>query len=428
MILRLILFCTIVAVLKDVKSQITFTKEIGGYSTQRGYAVKQCYDNGYIITGWGSGNSTYIARTNEYGDTLWTRDFRSFSCGFDVIQLKDSTFLLSGYSSGGSFGNLTRFDNNGDTIPWINQSPIYGWGQALQQTYDGGAIIAGERITKVKPSGQLQYVKTSQAMYIIQNNDSSYTYINYGSNGISLTRIDENGNIVFDKDYLGCTLINTSNNCLAGTNDGGFVVTGQTLSGAGILIKTNATGDSLWSRVLPIEYGTAVVQTPDNGYAVAGASNGQMALVKMDSTGLLKWVQYYGEDGDELAKSLQGTKDGGFILTGSTKKVGSTTSDVLLIKTDKNGQVFSTGNTEPSSELLVLNTFPNPSTGKFYLNLNRLHPNFTLTINDITGRLISTAEYSITDQIELEIQKPGVYVINVFGPDGLKATTKVIRL
>ena len=58
--------------------QITFQKS---FTTGVGYCVHQTIDSGYIVIGTiypaGAGNTIDVSliKTNQYGDTLWTRTF-----------------------------------------------------------------------------------------------------------------------------------------------------------------------------------------------------------------------------------------------------------------------------------------------------------------------------------------------------------------
>lgn len=83
-------------------------------------------------------------------------------------------------------------------------------------------------------------------------------------------------------------------------------------------------------------------QTSDRGYIFAGetnsygAGNSDMWLVKTNSSGKKQWSKTFGGAGYDSATSVQQTKDGGYILGGSSE--GSSGTNALLIKTDSGGK------------------------------------------------------------------------------------------
>jgi len=84
------------------------------------------------------------------------------------------------------------------------------------------------------------------------------------------------------------------------------------------------------------DFASALVQTGDGGYALAGstysfgAGSGDFWLVKTDAAGNVQWNKTYGETGDENAMTLILTDDGGYALAGSG----------WLVKTDTNGDMI----------------------------------------------------------------------------------------
>ena len=142
-------------------------------------------------------------------------------------------------------------------------------------------------------------------------------------------------------------------NSLIQTSDGGDAMAGWTDSyGNGYynfwLVKTDSSGNQNWTQA----YGSAgdneayaLVQTSDNGYAIAGFTNASGAgvysfwLVKTDSNGVIQWSKTYGGSGDNEAYALAKTSDGGFILAGyTTPATGG--RQILLVKTDSSGNVI----------------------------------------------------------------------------------------
>jgi hypothetical protein len=120
------------------------------------------------------------------------------------------------------------------------------------------------------------------------------------------------------------------------TDDGGYIMAGKTSSfGAGVddfyLVKTNADGDTSWTRTYGGEIydrGYSVQQTTDGGYIVAGhtnsfgAGNFDAYLVKTDTNGDTIWTCTHGGSNTDYCFSVQETEDSCYICCGSTSSWG----------------------------------------------------------------------------------------------------------
>jgi hypothetical protein len=129
------------------------------------------------------------------------------------------------------------------------------------------------------------------------------------------------------------------------TDDDGFIIAGVTSSfGMGgrdvYLIKTDASGSEMWSKTFggaDQDYGYSVQQTDDSGFIIAGRTlsfgdgDGDAYLIKTDASGNELWSQTFGGAKDDNGYSVQQTKDGGFIIAGSTHSFGAGGWDVYLI-------------------------------------------------------------------------------------------------
>ena len=104
-----------------------------------------------------------------------------------------------------------------------------------------------------------------------------------------------------------------------------------------------------WSRTyggIYSEYGYFVEQTRDGGYIVGGSTNSfgaggrDIYLVKTDPFGRIVWSRTYGGEGSDYAYSVQQTRDGGFVAAGYTYSFQEAyDAQVYLIKTDSFGAV-----------------------------------------------------------------------------------------
>ncbi|MFX0162805.1 MAG: hypothetical protein ACFE68_05625 [Candidatus Hodarchaeota archaeon] len=150
-------------------------------------------------------------------------------------------------------------------------------------------------------------------------------------------------------------------NFVSETADGGYIITGTTVSHIPVsndynvwLIKTNSTGDLEWNQTYggtDRDKGFCVEQTtPDGGYIIIGYTYSYGAnpgvspdvwLIKTNSTGDLEWNQTYGGTEYDTGCCVVQTADGGYIITGNKGKTTDPYSgDVWLIKTDVNGNIL----------------------------------------------------------------------------------------
>ena len=231
----------------------------------------------------------------------------------------------------------------------ISQSPQLIWSHLHQLTED---IDDGKCIRQ-----------TSDGGYIITGTGAPYgmtTFID-----VMLTRTDDSGTVLWTKYYdFGFFEHGMSvDQC----DDGGYIIGGIRMYGVypfveepvsdGLLIRTDALGDTLWTRSFDVggnEYFTSVQQTIDGGYIITGAKNseaclppwevneetepdsGMTWLVKTDAAGNISWTQewiFYSNGNDVIQ-----TSDGGYMITGCVfQSFKGWQSDVLMIKTDETG-------------------------------------------------------------------------------------------
>jgi hypothetical protein len=131
----------------------TWTKTYAGNYLDEGYSVQETTDGGYVITGFTESVNTsidvYLIKTNNDGDTLWTKTFGGnfYDGGFSAQQTSDGGYVITGITQSESTHSdlyLIKTDEDGDTL-WTR---TYGGnyddvGFSVQQTTDGGYIITG---------------------------------------------------------------------------------------------------------------------------------------------------------------------------------------------------------------------------------------------------------------------------------------------
>jgi hypothetical protein len=191
--------------------------------------------------------------------------------------------------------------------------------------------------------------KTKDGNYIILGHSASYTK---EFTDICLIKIDIKGNVLWSKTY-GMDKSEYSN-CIKTTEDGGFIILGETINFRGsdknsdiLVIKTSSTGGFEWSKVIGgknTDYGYSIEQTKDNGYIIGGETNSFGAgewdfyLVKLAKNGKLEWTKTYGEMLSDYGRFALPTSDGGYLLGGNTVNFGASDFDFCVTKVDKNGE------------------------------------------------------------------------------------------
>jgi len=140
--------------------------------------------------------------------------------------------------------------------------------------------------------------------------------------------------------------------CVIQTSEGGFAIVGCAWSyGAGStetwLVKTDAMGQAEWNSTFGgtgSDRAYSLIQTSDGGFVLAGdtwsydAGSYDMVLVKTDANGQHEWNTTFGGTGYDSAYSLLQTSDGGFVLAGCAWSYGAGSTDMWLVKTNAMGQ------------------------------------------------------------------------------------------
>jgi hypothetical protein len=131
------------------------------------------------------------------------------------------------------------------------------------------------------------------------------------------------------------------------TQDDGYIIAGLTNSRGSVhtdawLIKTNAYGDTIWTRTYgstDADWANTVCQTADGGYIIAGGTGGncEIWLLKTDASGNAVWSRTYGGSSGYGGDRVVQTRDGGYIVVGSTTAAGAGSSDIWLLRLDPYG-------------------------------------------------------------------------------------------
>lgn len=269
-----------------------------------------------------------ISFTAHSQEILWEKSYggKNAEYLFDAQPTADYGFILAGSSLSNKTGNKTD-NNNGDLDYWVWkmdekgeldwQKSFGGSGfdllQSIKNTRDGGFLLAG----------------TSSSNVGFQKKDSCR-----GATDFWVIKLDAKGEEQWQKTIGG----SGQDELLCGfqTRDGGYMLGGSSSSSPAI-IETNNPNEKKEPDTKP------------DLYAKTEKSRGNMDywIVKLDKNGVIQWQKTYGGEYADLLRSMEQTKDGGYIMGGysnssqSGEKTDATNGigDYWIVKIDDVGSI-----------------------------------------------------------------------------------------
>lgn len=453
--------------------QIRFRDVLGNNGYDYGMSAQQTFNGGYIVCGSttsvGNGNTDiYVIETDSLGKPVNECSIGGFNIeqGNCIRQTSDSGYVVLGYTNHTHFKGYDIYLAKLDKKLKFQWEKTYGgndwdFGYSIRQTTDGGYIICG---------GTYSYGKGDEDYYLIKTNDLGDTLWTRTFGGIEK---DEAKSVVQ-------------------TSDGGYVLTGSSMStdslGDFYTIKTNATGDTLWTNTFgttQMDLGNDIIQLSTGNYAMVGETQGggsgksDGVIIEISAygktgnvihfggkeddnltavaegidhkilfAGLTKSYGYtngkgdlyfgmlnsdwsynmsttFGSTGKETVNSVAGTRDKGAILCGTTNGFRNFLEDIYLIKTD------SAGYSAPKETVLITDIketqqtpsinftiYPNPGTGTVYLTPTLTYPSAgSIMVYDPTGRLLKQQDIRLLPNTAVPLQvnelADGIYFIKI---------------
>jgi len=311
---------------------IEWQRTYGGSESENASFIQQTSDGGYIVVGtttsFGAGESDiWFLKLSSDGDIAWQRTYggSEWDDTYCIQQTNDGGYIAAASTSSSDDGWegtwFFKLSSDGD-IEWqktYGGTYIWEFDSFIQQTIDGGYIVAGTTTSFGAGESDIWFLKLSSA-----------------------------GDIEWQRTYGGSEWDGAY--CIQQTTDGGYIVAGDTSSfGAGEsdfwILKLSSDGDIEWQK----NYGGAyrdsasfIQQTIDGGYVVAGNTKGNIRVLKLSSTGFIEWQRVYKGSGVYSASFIQQTSDGGYIVAGITESPGEEGCDdvnSLILKLSSDGDI-----------------------------------------------------------------------------------------
>jgi hypothetical protein len=317
----------------DTNGNMQWQKTYGGSGNDYASSIQQTSDGGYIVAGvtpsFGAGDyDIWVLKLDTNGNVQWQNTYGGSNDdeAYSIQQTLDNGYIVGGYtySFGAGFSDVwvLKLDANGNVL-W---QKTYGgssndWAESIQQILDGSYVVAG----------------------VTDSFDA-------GNGDFWVLKLDANGNVLWQKTYGGSAF--DRGRTIQQTSDGGYIVGGMTQSfGAGNgdawELKLDANGNVQWQKTYGGNdfEGAAIWQTPDGTYIATGrtysfgAGGDDLWVFKLDTNGNMVWQKTYGGSGNEFARSIQQTSDGGYIVGSFTNSFGTGSEDVWVLKLDANGEI-----------------------------------------------------------------------------------------
>ena len=414
-----------------------WTKTFGGSGNDKGFSVQQTSDGGYIIAGgtdsFGTGSEdVYLIKTDTLGNQQWYQTFggSDWDWGYSVQQTSDGGYIITGwtesYGAGSADVYLIKTDAGGNQ-QWYHTfgGSSYDRGYSVQQTSEGGFIIAGKTesygsgaedvyLIKTDAGGNQQWYQTfggnaddegysiqkiSDGGYIIVGETYSY---GAGSSDVYLIKADALGNQQWYKTFGGTGY--DVGYSIQQTSDGGYIIAGGTESyGVGAfdvyLVKTDTGGNQQWYQTfggITHDWGCSVQQAFDGGYIIAGGTESYVTgpvdiyLIKTDALGNQQWYKTFGVSSDTYeGGSVQQTSDGGYIFAGGTESYGAGAFDVYLIRLDSEGSIVEDFGKNKPTTFTLHPPYPNPFNASTVISFELRAASFVeLMVYDVMGRKV----------------------------------------
>lgn len=287
-----------------------------------------------------------ILKYNKNGDLIWQKSWggNNYEYLYSLLLTKDDSFIVIGNSdstdiegisnNGGADAVIIKYDKNGNVI-WQRNfgGAYYDSFHTVLLTSDDNFVIAG------------QYSS---------NNIEGIVIDEFNDNDFILLKIDQNGNVIWQKKGDGILYYWSETTKIAETQDGGIIVNGfisdseeieYTTVNTAYITKVDSEGNVVWNKNYDeeyLEYFNIIIPTKDNGILVSVEKyateqgmefyNGEedAILLKYNKDGEIVWKEEWGGSNADIFKNIIASENEivSLVYSYSTNLEGLTKTDI----------------------------------------------------------------------------------------------------
>ncbi|MDV6167115.1 T9SS type A sorting domain-containing protein [Flavobacterium sp. DG1-102-2] len=445
----------------DEKGDVEWQKSFGGSGADLLYSINGTSDGGFILAGTSESNigfhkkgaslgkeDIWVIKLNAKGDEQWQVTLGGAGQDFvkSILQTPDGGYIIGGSSSSpasekiregkpdplgkseNDFGGLdfwvVKLDNTGK-IKW--QRTIGGQYndilKSIALTKDEGYILGGYSNSTVSQHKSLDP---------------------YGEGDYWIVKLDKDGKTQWETIYGGEADDNLA--VIVQSADGSYLIGGNSASSTSgnksinnkkgtdfWILRLDEKGQSIWQKTFDtgkVDILTSMVENADGTILLGGYAQSEVigqdskkdkkeindyVGLKISAEGKELWREVVGSRGEDHLKKLIETRDGGFILAGTSKgeisrdrNSGHGNEDFWVVKLkDKEKE-------KKDKDRKNIEAIPNPAADFTNVIVNFEFDHGTATVYDLAGRQLQSFEVSSrTIPVELTGYPEGLYIVEV---------------
>ncbi|WP_395076588.1 T9SS type A sorting domain-containing protein [Flavobacterium sp.] len=434
----------------DAKGNEMWQKTIGGMGQEKLQSIVRTSDGGYVIAGSSSSESSpNPSEGGEKGSSAQGGENESLTKTGDK-ELSDKTAP--------NYGNMDYWMVKLDSKGNIQFQKTFGGKyedelKSIEQTKDGGYILGGYSNS---PSSATSKIGTE--------NSGNKTQDNIGVGDFWVLKLDKDGEITWQKTLGGDQDDNLY--VVHQTYDGNYILGGNSNSNATNqksksnengtdfwVIKLDTQGETIWQETYNIgkvDVLTSLIENDDHSVLLGGFAQSESSTqpspmerervdkkeindyvaIKITERGEETWRQSVGSKGEDLLKKAIETRDGGYLLAGTSKGEKSRDKDSGIGSNDF-WVVKLKDNSKPENPKLSIEALPNPVITFTNIIVGYDFTDGFASVYDLAGRQLQRfAIKTRTVPIDLSGLPEGIYIVNIdtnVQHDGIKVIKGINR-